>query len=262
MARTNAVTARHYVRAVLAMSAVVGGLLSCSDSTTPVSDQSGTFFGPVATMASGSGRTYVILDRDGVPTDIGVAITEPALTDLPATKADFVFDLPPEAATSLFKHVVINWEPTGHGPTPYLVPHFDFHFYTITNAERSAIVLGNAELTAKMVRQPEAQFVPVGYIAGMASEGMGLHWRDPEAPELKGEAFTKTFIYGSYDGAFIFAEPMIAKTYLETKPAAIATTVKLPAQYASTGYHATSYTVAYDLAAKEHRVALSGLVRH
>ena len=37
--------------------------------------------------------------------------------------------------------------------------------------------------------------------------------------QRKGEPFTKTFIYGSYDGTFIFGEPMVAKAYLETKPA-------------------------------------------
>ena len=89
---------------------------------------------------------------------------------------------------------------------------------------------------------------------------MGLHWRDPEAPELKGAPFTQTFIYGSYDGAMIFGEPMIAKSYLETKPAAVVTPVKLPAQYSAHGYQPTSYTVAFDPATKEYRVAISGLV--
>jgi large repetitive protein len=76
----------------------------------------------------------------------------------------------------------------------------------------------------------------------MPSVGMGLHWNDPDAPERKGAPFTQTFIYGSYDGAMIFGEPMVAKSYLETKPAAVVTPLKLPTQYALRGYQATSYT--------------------
>jgi hypothetical protein len=142
----------------------------------------------------------------------------------------------------------------------YTVPHFDFHFYTITNAQRTAIVLGDSLLTAKMMRLPAVEFIPDGYVTGMAGERMGLHWRDPAAPELNGAPFTQTFIYGSYDGAMIFAEPMVAKTYLETKPAPVTTSLKLPAQYATHGYQATSYTVAYDQATQEYRVSLVGLV--
>lgn len=89
---------------------------------------------------------------------------------------------------------------------------------------------------------------------------MGMHWNDPAAPERLGEPFTKTMIYGSYDGAFIFTEPMVTKAYLETKPAAVVTPMKLPAQFATHGYQATSYTIAYVAAMKEYRIGLTGLV--
>ncbi|MEO7368491.1 MAG: DUF5602 domain-containing protein [Gemmatimonadaceae bacterium] len=232
----------------------------CADSTPPLPDKSGTFFGPVTSMADGTVRSYVILDRAGVPTDIGLAITEAALTGLPTAKTEYVFALPAEASATAYKHATINWEPVGHGPTAYLVPHFDFHFYMITNTERLGIVLGDSALAAKMNRQPAAAFVPAGYVVGMAGVAMGMHWRDPEAPELKGEPFTRTFIYGSYDGTFIFGEPMVAKAYLETKPDAVVTPVKLPAQYATTGYQATSYMVEWAAGTKEYRISLSGLV--
>jgi len=111
-----------------------------------------------------------------------------------------------------------------------------------------------------MARQPASQFVPAGYVTGMAAAGMGLHWNDPDAPERHGELFTKTFIYGSYDGVFTFAEPMVTKAFLETRPAAVTTLVKLPAQWASRGYQASSYTIGYNAVAKEYRIALTGLV--
>lgn len=250
---------RRYFRSALTMTAAVGAVLSCSDFIPP--DESGTFYGPVAALGAGTARSYVTLDRSGNPTDLGVALTEAGLTGLPAASTEYVVALPREASATVYKHATINWQPAGHGPgSAYALPHFDMHVYMITEAERQGIALGDAELAAKMVRQPAAEFVPAGYVPGPARVGMGMHWTDPSAPEQNGQPFTHTFFYGSYDGAFMLMEPMVTKTLLETKPAAVVTPLKLPAQYAARGYQATSYTVAWDAGAKEYRVALSGLV--
>lgn len=212
-------------------------------------------------MATGSGRAYVTLDRAGKPTELGVALTEAALVGLPPALTEYVFALPTEASSTAFKSAAINWQPTGHPPMNiFTVPHFDVHFYTITVAERDAITPADPQFATKMVRSPAAGFVPTGYTPDvMGFPRMGLHWADPSAPEFSGQPFSKTFIYGSYDGNFIFAEPMLTKAYLESKPAAVATPVKLPGQYAVSGYQPMSYTVSYDAASKEYRVALTGL---
>lgn len=262
MIHTESVTLRRYLKAALIMTAAAGALFGCSDQGP---DKGGTFFGPVITVASGTARSYVILDRSGVPTDLGVAISETALTGLPAASTAFALALPSppsQASATVYNHAVMNWQASGHGApgTVYAVPHFDVHFYMVTQPEREAMVLGNAELAAKMVRPPAAEFVPAGYVAGMAVAQMGMHWTNPAAPENNVQPFTHTFIYGSYDGTFMLNEPMVTKAYLETKPAAVVTPLKLPAQYATHGYQATSYTVAYDSGTKEYRVALSGLV--
>ena len=241
-------------------------VLACSRSGAPdapePTDLSGTFFGPSTTMAGGTVRSYVTLDRAGAPTDLGLALTEGALVDLPATATEWTFVLPAQASATPFKHAVINWQPQGHPPPMiYTVPHFDFHFYSITDAARQAILLGDSALAAKMIRPPSGEFVPVEYVSGMSTVMMGMHWNDPTAPERRGEPFTKTFIYGSYNGVFIFAEPMVTKAFLETKPASVVTPLRLPLQYATTGFHPTTYTVSYDVTAKEYRVSLSGLVR-
>jgi hypothetical protein len=252
---------RHSLRNALTAVGLAGAL-GCSESTPSTSpDKSGTFYGPVTAMASGTARTYVTLDRAGVPTELGVALTEAALSGLPSAPTEYLFWLPSQASATAFKHVVINWMPAGHPPPMiYTVPHFDFHFYTITEDERAWILLGDAELDAKMVRRPASEFVPEGYVTGMSAPQMGMHWNDPDAPERHGEPFTKTFIYGSYDGTFIFEEPMVTLAFLQTKPARVLTAVKLPTKYAVSGYHSTSYTIGYDASAKEYRLALSGLV--
>jgi hypothetical protein len=247
----------HRSRTALTAIVAASALLGCTDPLPPEILSSGTFFGPTVAMAGGTGRAYVTRNRNGVPSELGVAFTEEVLNSLPVAMAEYVFALPPEATATRFRHAVVNWMPIGHPPATYSVPHFDFHFYTITDAERAGIVLGDSVLAAKLARQPALEFLPSGYATGAASIRMGLHWRDLEAPEFTGQPFTKAYIYGSYDGAIIFGEPMIAKAYLETKPAVV-TPLKLPAKYAATGYQATSYTIAYDAATKEYRVALSG----
>ena len=51
------------------------------------------------------------------------------------------------------------------------------------------------------------------------------------------------------------------KSRLEARGYAVATTpLKLPTQYSARGYQPTTYTVGYDAVAKEHRIAISGLV--
>lgn len=260
MIRTERITWRLYLRNAVITTAAAGVLLSCSDSTSP--DKSGMFFGPLVTVADGTARSYVILDGAGLPTDIGVALTESALTGLPGASAEFLIELPLEASATAYEHATLNWWPMGHGPpgTVYTAAHFDLHIYMVTQSERAAMVLGTADLSARMVRPPTAEFIPAGYVAGPVVPQMGMHWTDPSAPELNGQPFIHTFFYGSYDGVFMLHEPMVTKAFLETKPVGVVTPIKLPAQYASRGYQATSYTVGYDAGAKEYRIALSGLV--
>jgi hypothetical protein len=70
--------------------------------------------------------------------------------------------------------------------------------------------------------------------------------------------FTTTFIYGSYDGRLVFAEPMISKSFLETKTN-VTELIKLPAKYARNAYYPTKYSVRYDPVTKEYTVALEGM---
>jgi hypothetical protein len=186
--------------AVTMLTLTGGAIFACCDSTPP--DESGTFFGPTTQMAGGSARAYATLDRNGAPTDLGVAFTEAALTGLPAPGPEFVLLLPSQASATSYKHAVINWVPNGHPPAGvYTVPHFDFHFYMITQQERDAITAADPQYAVKIAKQPTAEFVAAGYVTGMASERMGPHWNDPAAPERQGQPFTKMFIYGSYDAA-------------------------------------------------------------
>lgn len=66
---------------------------------------------------------------------------------------------------------------------------------------------------------------------------------------------------GSWDGRFIFVEPMLTKTYLETHPNSTQA-VPQPANWPTAGRFPTFYSVNYDPTAKEFRFTLGGLIRH
>lgn len=235
--------------------------LKTSKSTT-----STTFVGEAKPIGNGTVRSWVTTGADGKPTAIGVTFTEPALSGLPPSLTpgliwtEFLLPLPPEASATGFDHVGLNWNPKGHDPEGvYNVPHFDFHFYLISPAERERITTRGDDL--ERVRKPlPAEFVPEGYVLAPASEepGMGLHWVEPHSHEFHGKAFTHTFIYGSYNGRMIFLEPMITKAFLETRPN-ITVPIKLPAKYQKPGYYPTRYSVKYDPESREYTVSIDGL---
>ena len=81
--------------------------------------------------------------------------------------------------------------------------------------------------------------------------------------------FTKTFIYGSWDGQFIFDEPMITRAYLMSKreatdPAVRDELIPVPTapRYSPAGFYPGAYRISYDPSAKEYHVALTQLTRH
>jgi Domain of unknown function (DUF5602) len=220
--------------------------------------------GAAQPLGKGAVRPWVTLDRDGNPTAIGVTFDEAALDGLPADLphgqhgTEHVLALPPQAAP--FEHVMINWNPHGHEPDHiYTVQHFDFHFYLIGEPERTGITAQGDDLI-KAQRRPSAEFVPEGYVYAPNSEvpRMGSHWVDPVSHEFHGHAFTKTMLWGSYDGRIIFIEPMITRAYLLTKPN-VTEPLKLPARYLRPGYYPTQYSVKYDAEKKEYTVALEGM---
>ena len=232
-----------------------------------------TLEGEAVQVGAGSARTYVQF-REGSPVEVGVILSETALNKLPGAKHsggtfvhghttfETVLTLPADNPTP-YRHVLVNWNPGGHEPPGiYDTPHLDFHFYTIDNAQRLAIDPADPTYQAKAERQPSADLIPDGYIlpAPLAFPRMGVHWVDPKSPELNGKPFTSTFIYGSWNGEIIFAEPMLTKEFLESKQNVLVSLPE-PDRYGKPGYYPTSYSVRWDPATKEYRIALTGLTR-
>jgi len=249
--------------------------------------------GAAQKVGNGTTRAYVVVDQtSGVPLEIGVALSEGAMDNLPAPMKmtpeqmqsmehmdmhTWVLELPTRNPTP-YQFVTFGWNPQGHEPPGvWDIPHFDFHFYTASNEVRKSIVPSNPQFAQKAANYPPAAQRSQFYLdaataartepKNMTVPEMGMHWFDVRTPEIQAVAghpeaykrFTKTFIYGSWDGEFIFAEPMITRDYLlSIKARGGDDLTAVPAmKFNAPGMYPQSYRIKYDATTREYRIALT-----
>ena len=284
---------------IIAAACAAAAFIACTSDSDITGAESDTMqYGAPQTVGNGTVRTYLVVDRNdpSTPVEVGVALSESAMDGLPAGVASsdpmanmhmYTLALPAQNPTP-YKFVQFDWNPVGHEPAGvYTLPHFDFHFYTVPVSVRDGIMPTDPQYAAKAARYPASEFRAPFYVDAATAGGalpsaaavpmMGLHWLDVRSPELQALAghpenakpFTKTFIYGSWDGQFIFDEPMITRAYLMSKHDATDPTVRneiisIPtaARYSPAGFYPSAYRISYDATAKEYRVALTQLARH
>ncbi|WMN88833.1 DUF5602 domain-containing protein [Vibrio parahaemolyticus] len=247
------------------LSSIVTSMLIAGCTTHMEETKSGTYEGPRTPIGQGEAYSFVTIGKNGTPTKIGIKLSEAALSGLPMPTTEheyeYVLPLPPEFTSTGYREIVMGWNPHGHIPVGvYDTPHFDFHFYMIDSNDRHKITAVGDDLVRAHKAPPE-QYMPVGYILPPGTEvpNMGAHAVNPKGDEFTQHAFTKTFIYGFYDGQMIFVEPMITKAYLETKPD-VYTTIAVPQKYSVPAYYPTSYGVVYNEANREYEISLENLV--
>jgi hypothetical protein len=217
-------------------------------------EQITTTQGPKVTLCHGKAQSFVERDSHGNPTCIGFLFSEDALANLP--DKDTMTPVPAPANNgTLVDHISVDWNVHGHEPAAiYGKPHFDIHFYMISMAEQNKIVMG-----PEMEVLPAAEFIPPNYqsIPGGVPM-MGKHWADVTAKEFNGQPFDHTFIYGSYNGKFIFYEPMVTLAFLQSKKN-FKGDIKQPAKVQRKGYYPKTYSVRYDAVKKIYTVSLNDL---
>jgi hypothetical protein len=251
-------------------------------------------YGTPVRLGHGLARTYILLSPTarGVPLEVGVALSEGAMEGLPAAMGgagheSMVVNLLalPAVNPTPYRFVELDWNPAGHEPAAiYGVPHFDFHFYTISRETRSSIVPTDPRYAEAAASLPAAEYRPPFYLDAATAAAapawavtvprMGLHWFDVRSPELQAalgnpagyQPFTRTFIKGTWDGRFIFDEPMITRDWLLAKRTADGGAVSdeiIPvptaARYAPAGYYPEAYRIGYDQRAREFLVGLAQL---
>ena len=214
------------------------------------------FVGDSVALGDGTVYTWIKIDAEGVPEEIGVTMTEQVFSNLPSGSRSASLDLPGVAIDSLFKHVLFNWNPQGHPPI-YSLPHFDFHFYIITKAKRLTIPAGIDNIPVA------AENIPLDYRSlenpPFAVPSMGSHWTDSLSSEWQGEIFTETFFYGFYRSNMYFIEPMITADYFQTNPN-ITIMIKQPQSFQKDGYYPTNYSIEYDAVEQKYNVSIKDFI--
>ena len=222
----------------------------------------GVMAGAEAAFGGGTVSTWALLDDDGTVLEVGVNLTAAALDE--AAESEHVHVAFPEQVVdqTFFDHFVIDFESGGHPPGPYLVPHFDFHFYGITNETQLAIDClaeplpeGNAAGEPAMGNDymPDMYMIPGTGLEtddppGTCVPEMGVHAVDLTSGELAPEdptEFTISYILGYHMGALAFIEPMMSQAYLATRPE-ISAAVKGPAKLGWSTMWPTQFDASYD----------------
>ena len=250
------------MKKIFAILAVSASLLSCKKDK----DKSGEFKGPQATVHHGKAWSTVKLDKEGVPQQLSITIDDAALNSVP-TENDHAgggnhhshednVRVPLHGKASEhtpFRFIELNWNPEGHSPDGiYDIPHFDFHFYMVPEAE-----VMNSVDPVKLNADPQQGYLPPMHIAGPPVPRMGKHWIDVTSPELNGQIFTQTFIYRTYDSKVTFYEPMITLDFLKTTNSLVRD-IPQPAKFAKAGHYPTKMRITKTAAGSQ--VTLEGFV--
>ena len=219
-----------------------------------------TYYSSARHIGNGRTQAWVTENRYGEPTSVGLSISAGSLNNLPEEMTGVVMELPKKWGKSFYTFVMLDWNPQGHEPPGiYDLPHFDVHFYIIPDEERLAML---PDKVAEFENLPSPDYVPAGYFRGPGFVPlMGVHWLDGASPELRGATFTKTFIWGSYDGEFVFWEPMMTRDYLLTRPNELID-LPQPSAFKRDGWYATRYEISYSRTGNEYIIALRDLQFH
>lgn len=259
---------------------------------TPVNDM---ILGAEARLGDGTISSYTSFGGDGEPLAIGITFSAEALASLPTARTDEhrcfdkdsdgiiapeteclamherVIPLPTETsrrADMPFKWVLVNWNPTGHMPPHiYGLPHFDIHFFIESIENTFALMPGpcGPEMLRCDQFERARRPLPSNYMhpdfsdVEAAVPAMGNHLIDLTAAEFHGEVFSRTWIYGAYDGHVTFYEEMVTVDYLAGRPDSCFE-IKTPSAVEIAGYYPTKSCYGFHPETGQQTVSMEGFV--
>ncbi len=245
-------------------------------------------------LGNGTVSSYAELDNQGNPAAIGVMWSSTALEGLPigsdnhrcfdrdkegmvhaGTKCQHTYehviplpDVVARRADIPFKWVLLNWNPAGHIPPGiYDVPHFDVHFQIVPIATIFAIEPGACG--PEFVRCDQFRVgkrpVPPNYMhpdfkdVDAVVPAMGNDLIDLTGPEFNKQPFTRSWIFGVYDGKVVFYEMMVTRAHLLTKPNTCVP-IKAPRAVAHREFYPTVSCVRHDSEKGDYIVSMEKFV--
>jgi len=214
--------------------------------------------GSICTWAEMADSHLVALGATVPLTTIDSAPPEMAMTWPPVPGA--VIRLPEVARAAVgVDHLSVFWEAHGHPPGPFLTPHFDFHFYVISDSATEAIDCSNTtkpQAIPASYTLPDVDIPKLGMLTGLCVPKMGMHAL-PQEFATGTAPFTGTMVFGYYAERPIFYEPMVSRAMLQERRSftlAVPPAADLPkgVQYP------TKFEAVYDSTTPAYRFIFSG----
>lgn len=154
---------------------------------------------------------------------VPLAMVENAPAKVPMVwppKADLIVRFAPIVQEQTgFRFANVYWEAHGHPPAPYMVPHFDFHFYF---APLQKVLAINCKNTAKPQTLPagytmrDVTMPQIGVLAGSCIPAMGMH-SAPKSDFNPKIPWKGSLLVGYYNRKPLFIEPMLTRELLLRK---------------------------------------------
>ena len=88
---------------------------------------------------------------------------------------------------------------------------------------------------------------------------MGGHWRDGKDPVFQKQPFTRSWLFGGYDGKVLFYENMVTRVFLLSKPD-VCDPIKSPKAVALSGFYPTVSCIRHDPKTGEHSISLEKFI--
>lgn len=210
--------------------------------------------------------TWIVMDGAN-PVELGATVPLALVEAVPAD-AEMTWPpqelasiaLPDEARASLgIDHLGINWEAHGHPPGPFLTPHFDFHFYTLTQQGVREIDCTDGTKPATVPSDyalPDLEVEGLGTLVGLCVPSMGMHAMPREDLE-RTDPFDATMVVGYYGGEAVFLEPMVSRHRLLERSdftLSVPAIESLPPEVR----YPTEFRAEYDTSKDEYRFVMTG----
>lgn len=235
------------------------------------------FFGEPQPLGEGFVRSFVTLDDDGNPSEVGAILIQEALS-LPTSESapdiSIMLSLPPEASTTAFNHLEFMYRTHGVPGVPAVlgVPRLTIDSFLLSPQQRALICpypdtsgpvpTCTGDELAQALKPPKPEFIPQGIQpTGFVQPGFGERYFDPDAalPIFTGQQpFTTLYDYAFFDGQMSLTSFGATKAFLETQ-SNVTKPIKIPISYPKSGYYPTEYSVSFDATSQEYKLSLSGL---
>ncbi|MBD1903928.1 DUF5602 domain-containing protein [Funiculus sociatus GB2-A5] len=239
--------------------------------------QAAQFFGSPQPLGENFVRSFVILDDDEKPLEVGVILTQGALslpTSDTAPNISTVLSLPSEASDVAVNHFELTYRPHGFPGLPEVlgVPRFTIDSFLISPQERAlicpypdttgSVATCTPDELAQVLTPPQPGVVPPGLQpTGIVSPGIGARYFDPDVllPILtQQQPFTTLYDYAFFNGQASVIGFGATKAFLETQ-SNVTKPIKVPSSYTKSGYYPTEYSVTFDPTSQEYKMVLGGL---